>query len=375
MICTLDYQYLIRSVPLQPRSMIFALTVLAMSSCSQGQSSKPDEKTSAQCAEWIQTNGQEPGTYVLSKFTTSDLVMLGELHEIKENCEFVAFLVPRLHKAGVNTLCTEFVRSQFNDELSKILLSANYDEQAVIQIFRKGPWPTWGYKEYLDIIHAAWKVNRSRPGNSRPFRIVGIDSDWKQVDLIRTNSPAEKFRMISTREKHMIHMIETEVFAKNAKALLHIGFAHTVKHGERLAKQLGQRHNKRMFQVCMHHEIPMAENSWGMTSFLEDTVRHSGRSPVGFDVVNSPFSPLRSEGGIYFKMLGDKSTFSSFAQGYVFLKPVRELTHVTWVPGFIVPQTYADALEVAEGLKWVEKGKCTTYAELDTALAARLKKR
>lgn len=40
-----------------------------------------------------------------------------------------------------------------------------------------------------------------------------------------------------------------------------------------------------------------------------------------------------------------------------------------------VPETFAEAKEAAEGLGWVEKGKHTTAAQLDAALAHRLVER
>jgi hypothetical protein len=331
---------------------------------------KLDDETRAESVKWLKRSATEPTDYVVSKFAAYDLVLLGETHEVKENCEFVAALVGPMYKAGVRTLCSEFLRSRFNDRLAEIVSAADYEEAAVVDLFRRGPWPTWGYREYLDIVRAVWAFNRKLPAKAESFRIVGIDADWKQVDLLK-QSPAERFKIVTGREEHMAGVIEREVFGKKAKALMHIGFAHTVRQGNRLAAKLAREHGERMFQVCLHHEMPGRGGAARFTGFVEEAVARAEKKAVGFDVAGTPLAGLRDDEGQYFRMLGPNSKFQDFAQGYVFLKPARELTSVSWVKGFIVPDTFAEAKELAERLGWVENGKHTTAAELDAALAAR----
>ena len=335
---------------------------------------KLDDGTRAESAKWLKGSATEPADYVVSKFTAYDLVLLGETHEVKENCELVATLIGPLHKAGVRTLCTEFICSRFNKRLAEIVTAADYDEAAVVELFRRGPWPTWGYQEYVDIVRAVWALNRKLPAKAEPFQIVGIDADWRQLDLLK-QAPAERFKTIAGREEHMAAVIEREAFDKKAKALVHIGFAHTVRQGDRLGAKLAGKHGKRMFQVCLHHEMPGRDGASRFTGFIEEAVAMAERKVAGFDVTGSPLAGLRDDDGQYFRMLGRDRTFQDFAQGYVFLKPARELKPVGWVKGFIVPDTFAEAKELAERLGWVEKGKHETAAELDAALAARRTKR
>ncbi|OAM88777.1 hypothetical protein AW736_17275 [Termitidicoccus mucosus] len=322
----------------------------------------------------MKQSGYEPDRYVVSKFAKYDLVLLGETHEVRENCEFVASLVAPLYNAGVRTLCSEFICSCYNDRLAEIVSAESYDESSVVGLFRGGPWPTWGYQEYMDIVQAIWAFNRKLTADAEPFRIVGIDADWKQFDLL-TKREAERFRIVQAREEHMAAVIEREIFSKNRKALVHIGFAHTVRHGERLAARLARKHDERIFQICLHHEMPGGGRARNFTKFIEETIAGANGAAVGFDVVGTPFGMLRDDQGLYFRMLGPNSTFDDFAEGYVFLKPMQKLTPVTWVKGFIVSDTFAEAKAVAEKLHWVEEGSCATPADLDAALAARLAKR
>ena len=335
---------------------------------------KLDDEARAEAAKWLKRSATEPADYVVSRFAAYDLVLLGETHEVRENCEFVAALIDPLYKAGVRTLCSEFLPSRFNGRLAGIVTAADYDEPAVLDLFRRGAWPTWGYQEYVDIVRAVWALNRKLPAGAEPFRIVGIDADWKQADLLR-QSPAERFKTVAGREEHMAGVIGREVFGKKARALVHIGFAHTVRQGDRLAAKLARGHAGRMFQVCLHHQMPGGGGGARFTGFIEEAVAGAGRKAAGFDVAGTPLARLRDDEGQYFRMLGRDSTFQDFAQGYVVLRPARELTSVRWVKGFIVPDTFAEARELAERLGWVEKGKHTTAAELDAALAARRTKR
>lgn len=333
-----------------------------------------DDETRAVCQVWLRQSGVAPEDYVVAKFAEHDLILLGETHEVRENCEFVAALVPFLHRSGVRTLCSEFVCSRYNARLEGILNAPDYDEAAVVDLFRGGPWPTWGYREYLDIVRAVWAFNRSLPAGAARFRLVGLDSDWKQSELL-TLEPAARMKRVLAREEHLTAMIEREVFGRNEKALVHIGFAHTVRQGKRVAAVLAARYGPRVFQVALHHEMPGVGGPGRLTGFVEDVVAGTGLRRVGFDVPGTPFGALRDEQGQYFQMLGRRSTFRDFAEGYVVLKPVRELTPVTWVQGFIVPQTFEEAKTVAEKLRWVGKDHATTPEALEAALAARLARR
>lgn len=333
-----------------------------------------DDATREACAQWLERTGMPPENYVVSKFSKYDLVMLGETHEVKENCEFVAALVPLLYRAGVRTLCSEFVVSRHNERLATIVTAGEYDETAVKELFRTGPWPTWGYKEYMDIVRAVWTLNRGLPSGADPFRIVGIDSDWRQIDIL-TKGAAERMKIVLAREAHMVNTIAREVFEKRTKALLHIGFAHTARQGKRVAASLAKNHGNQLYQICMHHDMPGAGAPGRLTRFIEEVVTGAKAERVGFDVAGTPLASLRDDQGQYFQMLGKQSTFKDFAEGYVYLGSTSQLKPVTWAKGFITPNTFEEARTVAERLRWIKQGQCTTPEQLEAALAARLTKR
>jgi len=335
-----------------------------------------DPDTLAKCVEHLRSSGRAPAEYVVGKFADCDLVLLGEVHEVRDTCEFVSGLVPALYRdAGVRCLVSEFTRRRNNERLQRIVTAKQYDEAAVIEVFRDGPWPTWGYREYMDIVRSVWALNASLPADAPRFRLVGMDGEWDQLTLLTEQDAMKRFNIIRQREQDMFDAVSAEVIARKEKALVHLGFAHSVNQGERLAARLAGVEDVRVFQIVMHHDVSGPQEAGRFTSMVEDLVHRSGRAAVGFDVAGSPLEGLRDENAGIFKMLGPASGFGTFAQGYVLLKPTAELRPVTWVDGFINDATFPQARQCAERMRMVEKDSCQTPAELDAALAARLKKR
>lgn len=347
-------------------------TIFLLTACQQqgAEHRELGAKVEADSVRWLMANGKAPVDYVVSKFTNYDLVLLGESHEIKENCQFVASLIEPSYQVGVRALCLEFISSKFNDRLAKIVTAKEYDEQAVQDIYRKSPWPTFGNQEYMDIIRAVWMLNRNLPSDAEPFRVVGIEGDFKMAVMLKAKSKQDRFKMNVDRENHIANTIEQEVFGKKTKALVLIGQHHTVRQGGRMADQLAKYHGDKMFQISLHNPVTKE-----LKTFIENVVEGAKQKSVGFDVVNSPMATLRDDNEMVWRMMGAKSSFQNLAQGYVFLKPARELSPVTWVTGFILPETFDDAIIIAEDMFGMEKGKYTTASELDAAMAERLSKR
>ena len=128
---------------------------------------------------YLKQNALLPADYVIQKFQHHDAVLLGEVHEVKENLELISDLIgPLYHEGGVRYFATEFVKAK-NSSLANQLVTGNaYDEQLAMSIFRDNPWPMWGFKEYMDTYKAIWALNRSLPADAERMKVVGLDSDW-----------------------------------------------------------------------------------------------------------------------------------------------------------------------------------------------------
>lgn len=332
------------------------LSIVLLAACGRA---LPQDVDRAPLLDWLREHGREPVEYVLGKFAAHDVVLLGEHHEVRENCAFVARLVPGLAAAGVHCLVTEFLCTRQQADVDRLVSGTGeaFDEALGIELFRDLPWPSWGYREYLDILQAVWTANHARASDAQPLRVIGLDSDWRQVELWRMSDKAG-FPVRLRREQHMVEVAEREVLEQERKALFHIGWAHSLTwQGVRLGTVLRQRHGERLFQVALHHAHSAAP-------LLEELFAARGGA-VGFDVVGSPLAKLRIDPPA---PGAPKLTVDRIGEGLVFLVPVSDLHKVRWIDGFIDDRHFEDARFVAVKRGWISK-------ESDVADAAALHRR
>lgn len=338
---------------------------------------------------YLKEYGKSPIEYVLDKFKNHDVVILGEMHEVKENLELIRNLIePLYHKAGVKCFAMETLKSKNITLVNQLVTSEEYDQQLALRIFRDYGWPTWGFKEYMDVIKAVWELNNKLPPQAQKVKVVPLSSDWDAYDIV---SGAWTEADEKAHDNHMAQILSNEVLEKGEKALVLIGYNHSFTH-YRLprvenGKLVGQRHRRfgyilykkygdRIFQVCLHlrHFGPEAltkqpqSGSPILVGFMEKVFKSNNNKPVGFDVESSPFARLRDKGSYYFAFQKDV-VFSDIAQGYIFLKPLDKLSRVTWVKGFIDESNFERAKTIALKRGWIKPQECKTPQELDEKFA------
>ncbi len=123
--------------------------------------------------EFLATQAQAPEDYVVSKFATYDLVLLGEPHWVRQQVTLVSDLIPRLHRAGVDILAIEFARRSDQALIDSLLSITVYDETLARRITLQG-LVQWGYQEYVDLYRSAWQANRTLPAGATRFRILAL---------------------------------------------------------------------------------------------------------------------------------------------------------------------------------------------------------
>ena len=352
---------------------------------------------------YLEQHAASPVEYVTGKFKDHDVVILGEMHEQKEACEFICDLMePLYHQAGVRCFAMEVLKYKNTALINQLVSSESYDEQLALRLFRDCPWPIWGFREYMDILKAVWEVNRKLPPEAERLKVVALDSDWEGYDLLcgpLWKKPAAFIKMVR-RDKHMARVVSREIFDKGLKALVQIGYFHSftryrmpaVKEGKLMAEVsprfgyiLHEKYGERIFQICLHQwhfgpEFITGEAEGGsspaLPGLLEEIFESNGNKPVGFDVENSPFAPLRDRTDFLFAFQ-NYVTFTDIAQGYVFLKPLDEINKVTWVDGFIDESNFEKARGIL--LKKVkprdrrEVEECSTPRQLDEKMKEAMK--
>ena len=334
----------------------------------------PDDELKAGCVTWLAEHGSTPEAYACALLEESDVLFVGETHEIADNCLFVAELLKPAYKSGVRVLASEFLRSALNDRIYAVVTAPSWDDEAAIDLFREGPWPAWGYREYVDILKAAWSVNDALPDGSDPLRVVGIDDEWKQTDHLAAERMV-RFRLVQAREEHM-HAQTARLLDGSGKVLVHVGFAHSVFIGEhRLAARLRLAHGDRVQHLVLHHEISNPDGRSQISRCLDELYVAAGEKSVAFAMAGSPMDRLHDSRAMYARMLGSDARLSSFVEHYAILSPLDELRPVTWIPDFIQADRLAEAISVGERLRWIEAGAVHTVDEANAAFAARLRDR
>lgn len=332
-----------------------------------------DARTALQqrLADHLAAHARAPVEYLAACLGRHDVVLLGENHHVRENCALVAEVLAPLHRdAELRWLCTEFLRVRQTEAANRIAQAETWDESAAVALLRDLPWPTWGFRDYLDILRAVWAANRTRPDGAPPLRIQGLDSDWNQHALwFGDLDPRARFELLMQRERTMIQAIEEGPLKIGGKALAHVGFAHSVTcQGERLGTVLRRQHGQRVFQVALHQDLPCKRQPSVLATLVEQAAASQG--PCGFDVRGTPFAPLTDGDCRLFGML-PRGTFGELNEGYVYLKPLAELGRMRWIQGFVTPERFAETEAVAVKLGWVQAGQCADAAALDRALMLR----
>ena len=313
---------------------------------------------------YLKTNGKPPIEYVIDKFKQHDVVMLGEMHETREVCEFISNLIePLCHEANVKCFAMEVLKYKNQHLANQLVTGEKYDDELVLQLFRDCGWPSWGFQEYMDILKAIWQVNRTLPPDKEKIKVVCLDSDWDGSVLWSGQQlwklPDIFYRM-ATRDNFMAKVLEREVLQKGEKALVQVGGNHAfthyrqplVKKGKVLAEAkrfgfiLHRKYDDRIFDISVHkwHFSPSLVNGTAeprspLGGLLEDVFKANENKPIGFDVIDSPFAALRDSND-YFFAYQKYVIFSDVAQGYVFLKPLKELNKITWAKGFINEENF-----------------------------------
>jgi hypothetical protein len=308
-------------------------------------------------ADYLKVSAKPPEDYVVEKFRTHDVVLLGEAHQIREDCELIERLIePLYHRAGVNTLAMEIVKAKRTEEINRWLIAPSCDEARLVQIFREDYF-YWGFQEYLNILKSVWKFNHSRATGEEPFRVMGIQPDMNIFDVDCGSLPAKvlQFPKLLRMEELYAQPILAKVLEQHQKVLVQVGYFHTFQnyrqpkvidgkmYGEvarvRMGQLLKEKLGDRVFQISMHvsHGSPDRYSDSLQTPvlrLLERLYGVNGNVPIGFDIIGSPFAMLRDTCSWLFRYQ-KHVTLSDMAQGYILQAPFEELHAVKWVDGFV----------------------------------------
>ena len=105
---------------------------------------------------------------------SKQLVLLGDQVGVSQHVRFVADSLPELYAAGVTNLAWEFTNDRSQKQLDDLLSAELWEESRCIELFVDLLGIGFTYREYADVLRAAWSLNRSLPTDADSFRVIGL---------------------------------------------------------------------------------------------------------------------------------------------------------------------------------------------------------
>ena len=336
---------------------------------------EPPAHTDAEYLAFLR-RAQAPDDYLVGKFRSADVVLLGEDHAVKQNLAFVAALIPKLYAAGARNLAMEFGAQEDQQALDALLSAPTFDEnQAKALMFHYNSM--WSWKEYRELYRAAWAFNRTLAPGKPPFRLLNMSYvyDWRGFGGARTPQSLARVFPRGVVDAFRADLIAREVLGRGEKALVLTGtlhaftrFAMPETHADsdgfclRTANALGNRLFKayaaRVTNVLLHQSLPNRPGA--MSAFaqpgggeIERLMRLNANTPVGFDLRGTPVGDVAEPG--YYGMCDEKLTLGEFFDGYVFLAPFWQLQAAMPDPDFVDATNLRTALDQFPDPDWTAK--------------------
>jgi hypothetical protein len=321
----------------------------------------PPQSTLAPLLSYADSHFRTPADYIASSFQSRDIVFLGELYKISRNVKLVADLIPILYAAGIRNLGIEYALSEDQARIDALLASPTYSEAEARNI--TFDWVvTWGFQEYVDLYKAAWKLDRSLPTGSKPFRIVGLSvrQNWEYVkseqDLTNPDTVG-KILSYGIPDAFMAGVIDREFLAKGEKALVYCGTQHTftryrdkeyekntvsmkLTETRRAGNIIFDRIGARVATIILHSPWPDQRAKSGLSypvdGIIDALIRAlpPEKKSAGFDTTGTPLGALAVQATPY--ATGYPSlTLADLCDGYVMQGPLSEYHAVTPIQDFV----------------------------------------
>jgi len=284
-----------------------------------------------------------PSDYVLSRLESHPVVILGEGHWIRHDVELVAALVPELATRSV-ALAMETLRAEDQEALDRLLAAPDWRGADALALLRSAAWP---YRQYLEILHAAWRANRERRGEMRLLalgppvdaRERRIDGERFMADRVAASVRAGRRVLVYSGLHHAFTRYQQPELDLQGRAR---GFFDRM--GNHLRRELGER----VFTVMLHRPVWCGREPWSYCLPLDGAIdcaaARLGR-PVGFDTAATALGELAFDPEVYYARGYARLRLDEFVEGYLWLGPIESYRDVELIP---LAELAPDAAALAE---------------------------
>ncbi|MBI3792377.1 MAG: ChaN family lipoprotein [Gemmatimonadetes bacterium] len=329
-------------------------------------------RSTRQLASALAAARQGPEAYVLSKFATADVVLLGEWHGIHENLAFLQRLIPLLPRAGVHVIAWEFARRVDQPAIDSLLGAPAWNEARARDITRRFK-VDWGFREYVDVLQVIWRVNRDAPAGAVPLRLLALGNAPRWEVLARPEDARDPARWAQVwhgeTEADWARVVLDSVVLRGGKILTYTGLNHAFTHfrqpvldgsafagfeTRRFGNVLYNRLGSRTFMIVLHGPWPDSTGYGGSLvppadGAIEAAIRGAGLAnvPIGFDIVRTPFADATGRTSVYSRAQ-HAFRLADLADGYIYLAPMDRLTGVQAIDDFITDELLPEARRTAD---------------------------
>ena len=294
---------------------------------------------SGEAVEHLKTRGRPPAEYVLARLGDHRAVLLGEAHWLRHDVQLVIDLVPRLREAGADVLALEVLPAGEQATIDRVVAGDEWDAEAAIGVLRKAAWP---YREYLEILRAAWQHNRGQPPERR-LKVVGLGpgADWRERLVPRGE----------TYDRFMARTVLDLLQQPGRRALVYSGLHHAFtryyqpelpreqrveRFMDRMGNILWRELGEEVFLIALSAPWPCREGD-GWTRCLPaggaiDCAAAALGRPVGFDVVGSAFARLPIARSYAYAQGYPDLRLGDLLDGFIWTRPLEEVQGVGLIP-------------------------------------------
>jgi hypothetical protein len=273
--------------------------------------------------------GAPPVDYILEKLQHHRIVLLGEGHWIRHDAELVVALVPRLAEARI-VLAMETLQARDQDAIDRLLAAPAWDEPASMGLLRAAAWP---YREYQEILRAAWAANARAPGSLRVLAL-GPPAGWRQqgiaydafmADRVAAAAEAGSRALVCCGVHHAFTRYQQPELDAAGRATAFM---------DRAGNILRRRFGERVFLVTLHRPVWCGREPWDYCLPLDGAIDCAAAQggPIGFDVAGTPLGDRLVDPGVYYAHGYRSLRFGELTDGYVWSRPVERYEEVRLIP-------------------------------------------
>jgi len=334
-----------------------------------------DNETRIEMAGFV-SSAPSAADAVLDLLENSDVVLIGETGYASQQLTFAANLIPVLDSAGIRNFGYEYANREDQDLIDALVTGTTFDESLARRIIFNH-LSVLGFQEYVEVFRAAWQVNRRKPAGEPPFRIVALsnrlnydaitsEDDVKDPDVMRqvfasgipdtVMAQIIEREFLQTGEKAVAYMQIPHAWTaferpEYSQQLAELGFPGVRRAGAALRASYGNR----VVTAALHGPVRYSRSRTGFGYPCGGVVDQAAssvaeRGPVGFRVDSSPFADSTMFGD---DLVDDNGaiTLSEYADAYLVVAQLGNLTAVTPIEDFITEANIDEAIRNFPGVK------------------------